>query len=139
LRRQDIKRPFRPRLASDRLSLPVHQGEFSTVRLIPLDSGTGVEIRFDRPILLVGRHEECDILLDSRKVSRKHCLVALLGDSLVVRDLGSTNGVQVNGKSVVEARVLSGDELAIGGCRFRLEPEPIEPVSPHGTLQSLLR
>jgi pSer/pThr/pTyr-binding forkhead associated (FHA) protein len=109
------------------------------VRLIPLDSGTGVEIRFDRPILLVGRHEECDILLDSRKVSRKHCLVALLGDSLVVRDLGSTNGVQVNGKSVVEARVLSGDELAIGGCRFRLEPEPIEPVSPHGTLQSLLR
>jgi len=105
------------------------------VRLIPLEPGQGAEINFDRPILLVGRHEECDILLDSRKVSRKHCIVALMGDCLVVRDLGSTNGVQVNGKSVVEARVLSGDELAIGGCRFRLEPE----LAPHGTLQSLLR
>ncbi len=109
------------------------------MRLIPLEPGQGEEIQFDRPILLVGRHEECDILLESRKVSRKHCILALLGDCLVVRDLGSTNGIQVNGKSMVEARVLTGDELAIGGCRYRLEAEQKPPAQSHATLQSLMR
>ncbi len=109
------------------------------MRLLPLETGYGPEIAFDRPILLIGRHEECDIAIDSRRISRKHCLLALLSDSVIVRDLGSTNGVMVNGKRVTEARVLLGDELSIGGCRFRLErPEAKAPASHNEALKTFV-
>src|SRR5438093_63458 len=57
----------------------------------------GPSILIDKPILLFGRHEECDVQLNSKKVSRRHCCVAQVNDYLVVRDLGSTNGERING------------------------------------------
>jgi hypothetical protein len=48
-------------------------------------------------------------------------------DRLIIRDLGSRNGVQVNGRSVEEARLHCGDELAIGPILFRLEAEEENP------------
>jgi pSer/pThr/pTyr-binding forkhead associated (FHA) protein len=47
----------------------------------------------------------------------------------LIRDLGSRNGVRVNGRLQEEARLHSGDELAIGPILFRLEEE-IEQVAP---------
>jgi predicted component of type VI protein secretion system len=84
--------------------------------------GDGRPVCLDKPILFVGRHPECDIvLLNSRKVSRKHCCLALVNDRLRVRDLGSTNGVSVNGERVKkEAQVKIGDELTIGDVAYRL-------------------
>lgn len=84
--------------------------------------GEGRPVCLDKPILFVGRHPECDIvLLNSRKVSRKHCCLALVNDRLRVRDLGSTNGVSVNGERIKkEAQVRIGDELAIGDVVYRL-------------------
>ncbi len=37
----------------------------------------GPSILLDKPILLFGRHPECDIQIDSRKISRRHCCLAL--------------------------------------------------------------
>jgi ribosomal 50S subunit-recycling heat shock protein len=84
--------------------------------------GDGRPVCLDKPILFVGRHPECDIvLLNSRKVSRKHCCLALVNDRLRVRDLGSTNGVSVNGQRIKkEAQVKIGDELTIGDVAYRL-------------------
>jgi hypothetical protein len=84
--------------------------------------GDGRPVCLDKPILFVGRHPECDIvLLNSRKVSRKHCCLALVNDRLRVRDLGSTNGVSVNGERIKkEAQVRIGDELTIGDVAYRL-------------------
>src|SRR5207302_6739128 len=56
----------------------------------------GPSILLDKPILLLGRHGECDVQLNSRKVSRRHCCIAQVRDFLVVRVLGSTNGVRSN-------------------------------------------
>ena len=47
----------------------------------------GPSIMLDKPILLVGRHQECDIQIQSRKISRRHCCIAQVDDYLVVRDL----------------------------------------------------
>ena len=80
----------------------------------------GPSILLDKPILLVGRHPECDIQLNSRKVSRRHCCIAQVYDYLVVRDLGSTNGVRINGNRVVEGKLLGGDELTIGNFKYRI-------------------
>jgi pSer/pThr/pTyr-binding forkhead associated (FHA) protein len=90
----------------------------------------GPNILLDKPILLVGRHPECDIRVDSRKVSRRHCCIAQVGECLVVRDLGSTNGVRINGKRVQEGRLQPGDELTIGNNRFKVAWDSLDDHLP---------
>jgi pSer/pThr/pTyr-binding forkhead associated (FHA) protein len=85
-----------------------------------LSLADGPSLLLDKPVLLVGRHEECDIQLNSRKVSRKHCVIALVGEALVVRDLGSTNGVRINGVRVADGTLHTGDELTIGNFRYKV-------------------
>ena len=80
----------------------------------------GPSILIDKPILLFGRHEECDVQLNSKKVSRRHCCVAQVNDYLVVRDLGSTNGVRINGQRVAEGKLVPGDELQIGNFKYQV-------------------
>jgi len=69
----------------------------------------------------VGRQEDCLIVLDSPQVSRRHASL-LRGDAgLSVRDLGSRNGVRVNGARVPQAALEVGDTLHIGDAGFRVE------------------
>ena len=42
-------------------------------------------------------------------------------DEVVVRDLGSTNGIRINGERVERGRLRPGDELSIAHIRYRLE------------------
>jgi pSer/pThr/pTyr-binding forkhead associated (FHA) protein len=88
------------------------------VLLVPQDGNP--PIKFDRPILIIGRHPDCDIVLtSSRKVSRKHCCLALVNNRLLVRDLGSMNGVRVNGEDIQrESPVKVGDTIHIGDVGF---------------------
>jgi len=85
-----------------------------------LSLADGPSILLDKPILLFGRHQECDVQLNSKKVSRRHCCLAQVADYLVVRDLGSTNGVQINGERVDEGALRAGDELTIGNFRYQV-------------------
>jgi predicted component of type VI protein secretion system len=87
-------------------------------QLVALDHGPSILL--DKPILLLGRHPECDIQIDSRKISRRHCCIAQVSDYLVVRDLGSTNGIRINGVRIVEGRLAAGDELTIGNYRYKV-------------------
>lgn len=91
-----------------------------TVLLKPLRGGRPVVI--DKPIVLVGRHADCDLIItDSPKISRKHCCLALVNSRFVVRDLESMNGVWVNQDRVEESSDLnSGDELMIGDVPFEV-------------------
>jgi pSer/pThr/pTyr-binding forkhead associated (FHA) protein len=87
-------------------------------RLVSLTDEPSILI--DKPILLIGRHPECDIQIDSRKISRRHCCIAQVADYLVVRDLASTNGIRINGERVLEGRLNENDELTIGALRYRV-------------------
>jgi predicted component of type VI protein secretion system len=99
-------------------------------RIVPLVKGSAPLIALYRPVLLIGRHPECDVRIDSPKVSRRHCCVATAYDRILIRDLGSRNGVRVNGKLQEEATLHSGDELAIGPILFRMEEEAEQPATP---------
>src|SRR5207248_2155385 len=99
-----------------------------SARLVPLSPGRVPTINLQRPVLLIGRHPECDVRLDLPQVSRRHCCVALAYDRLTIRDLGSRHGVWVNGRRVDEARLGPGDEIAIAQVLFRIEdPDPVRP------------
>jgi predicted component of type VI protein secretion system len=107
-------------------------------QLIALNDGPSILV--DKPILLLGRHPECDIQIDSRKISRRHCCIAQVHDYLVVRDLDSTNGIRINGVRVIEGKLKPGDELTIGNHRYQViwqDPAPrtgsaraAQPASP---------
>lgn len=94
-------------------------------RLVPLTEAPTIVL--DKPILLVGRHPDCDVLLDSKKVSRRHCCLAHVNGRLIVRDLGSTNGVWVNGQRVGEGEMNPGDELAIANIPYQLRCDDDSP------------
>ena len=81
----------------------------------------GPDLILNKPVLLLGRHEECDVQLHSSKVSRRHCIIAFLDDRVLIRDLGSTNGVRINGETVTEAPIKDGDEVAIGNFCYRVK------------------
>jgi pSer/pThr/pTyr-binding forkhead associated (FHA) protein len=71
--------------------------------------------------LLIGRLPECDVLLQDNLVSRMHARLSVQGDSVVVEDLHSTNGVYVNGLRVGHSTVLrEGDRILIGTTEFSL-------------------
>lgn len=88
------------------------------VHLLSLADGPSIIV--DKPILLFGRHQDCDVQLHSKKVSRRHCVLAQVDEHLVIRDLGSTNGIAINGVRITEGRLEPGDELVIGNFRYQL-------------------
>lgn len=88
------------------------------LRLVALSEGP--DILIDKVMILVGRHPMCDTQLDSIRVSRRHCCMTEVSGELEVKDLGSTNGIQINGHRVVAGRLRPGDELSIAHIRYRL-------------------
>jgi FHA domain len=90
-----------------------------TARLVALDDGQ--DIVLDRAMVVVGRHPACDARLDSLRVSRHHCCMMQESGEVVVRDLGSTNGIRINGQRVEMGRLKPGDELSIAHIRYRLD------------------
>lgn len=74
---------------------------------------------------VIGRSRECDVVLGDSNVSRRHARIALGEDGAwTVEDLGSTNGVQVNGARATSSTVLrSGDRLDLGTVSARFEVE----------------
>ena len=74
----------------------------------------------------IGRSRDCDIVLADSNVSRRHAELRPSGDGWTVTDLGSTNGVKVNGRAVRphEAQpVAAGDKLDVGTVDARFEVE----------------
>lgn len=74
-----------------------------------------LELPLDRDRLVLGRDVGCDLRLDDPGVSRRHaCVERLADDSWLVSDLGSTNGLFLNGRRIANARLAEGDELRLG-------------------------
>lgn len=64
---------------------------------------------------VLGRSRECDLVVSDENASRRHAEVRPSGGAWVVRDLGSTNGVKVNGRRIEGAQPLNdGDTITIG-------------------------
>jgi pSer/pThr/pTyr-binding forkhead associated (FHA) protein len=70
-------------------------------------------------LLTVGRAPPCELLLDDRKVSRRHATLLVLNGKLTVRDHGSLNGTWVNDSRISDPIALrSGDRIRIGRSEF---------------------
>jgi hypothetical protein len=80
----------------------------------------GVRMTVSGPIV-VGRAPGADIVIAASYVSGRHARFSLLGESLIVEDLGSTNGTMVNGTLIHSAEQLEdGDVVNIGDVTLRV-------------------
>jgi diguanylate cyclase (GGDEF)-like protein len=79
----------------------------------------GKKYNVDRPSIVIGRSSKADIQIDQESVSRNHCKLINTGKSIMLRDLGSTNGTYVNDELVDEYVLRDGDLIKIGRCIFK--------------------
>jgi adenylate cyclase len=89
------------------------------LRLISPDGTQSYDLRDGVP-LIVGRAPTCDLPVFDPTISRRHAELVAEGDSLRLRDLGSSNGTFINGAKVEEAVVVVDDLVAFGKVPFRL-------------------
>jgi hypothetical protein len=73
--------------------------------------------------VVIGRSRDCDIQLADANVSRRHAELRQEGASFWIVDLGSTNGIEVNGKRVKRAKLRSGDTITLGSTELTFARE----------------
>ncbi len=86
-------------------------------------SHEGKEIGISSEKFLIGRSESCQLRPKSESVSRKHCIIVLKENRVLIQDLKSRNGTYVNDTRLPSdrAKVLSGgDQLRIGKLKFEV-------------------
>ena len=101
-----------------------------TMLAILLPCGGGPEISILSPTVTLGRYPDCDVRLEYRSISGRHCELRLLDGFWRVCDLGSSNGTRINGNPVTLSWLFPDDELTLGKERFYLiyiAPEGARP------------
>ncbi|MDO5554904.1 MAG: FHA domain-containing protein [Planctomycetia bacterium] len=84
-------------------------------------SKAGQVINVTLPQFIIGRAEDCHLKPRSELVSRYHCAILSEEGYAAVRDLGSKNGVFVNGKRIpIEQELKNGDHVLIGPLEFEI-------------------
>lgn len=74
-------------------------------------------------IKTIGRGPRSDFSVDATLLSRVHCRLTSTSDTLVVEDLGSTNGTFVNDRRVGRAELADGDRVRLGRLVFEVSKE----------------
>jgi Protein of unknown function (DUF3662)/Inner membrane component of T3SS, cytoplasmic domain len=69
-------------------------------------------------VTVIGRGSEADIIVDDPGISRRHLEIRVTPEGVIATDLGSTNGLFVEGHQVPAATLLNGNALTIGRTRI---------------------
>ncbi|HPY74447.1 MAG: FHA domain-containing protein [Planctomycetes bacterium] len=75
----------------------------------------------DRKSIVIGRLAGCHIVLQDTKVSKSHCLIQIQKDKLVIIDLGSQHGTQINIKAVQAAKLYNNDNIKLGNTILNIK------------------
>jgi pSer/pThr/pTyr-binding forkhead associated (FHA) protein len=71
-----------------------------------------------RDMMVIGRRQDCDLMIPLGEISRKHCRIIRDDDTLRLEDLGSSNGTFHNGRRIQEAVLEPGDTVQVGPVSF---------------------
>jgi adenylate cyclase len=71
--------------------------------------------------MTLGRRESCDICLRFPNISGLHCELSFRDGYWFIRDLGSSNGIKVNGSRILQRPLRPGDEIAISNRRYTIQ------------------
>jgi len=87
----------------------------------------GAVFRLHDGVNMLGRDIGSRIALVDPRISRQHCTIRKVGQTLYLADLSTRNGTIVNGESVSECEVGIGDSIVIGNTVLRIVDEEYEP------------
>ncbi|MDR0532857.1 MAG: FHA domain-containing protein [Verrucomicrobiales bacterium] len=76
----------------------------------------------------VGRNADNDLPLNDSSVSRRHAMLIQNYEALLVRDLGSMNGLKVDGQPVTQGLVRDGQTLLIGEVEIQVSVTKVDPI-----------
>lgn len=100
---------------------PRRTAERHTRAIVSVD---GRRYVLDGPSASIGRSKECDCVIRDPNVSRRHAVLHRReGGTWEIEDLGSTNGVEINGRRVSRGRLSPGDEVTLGTKTFIFDIE----------------
>ncbi len=104
------------------------------------DEGKTTVVPLIRDEITIGRKEGNTIRLTERNVSRRHARIVRANGAVAIEDLGSYNGVRVNGTRIAQRTSLSvSDRVQIGDYLIELKAEGVESVSDDGKTQPIER
>ena len=86
--------------------------------LVAYVGGRTWEVRLSGDALTIGRHPTNDVVVETPSASRQHARVERRGDTVVVRDLDTSNGTWVDGDRVTERVLTDGATIRIGDARL---------------------
>ena len=89
------------------------------------DQGTIYKPNSDQ-IIIVGRGRDTDTVLSDKRASRQHCTISGHGDTIRLKDLGSSSGTFVNGERVDSAVINVGDEIKVGDTVFVVRGDGVQ-------------
>ncbi len=96
--------------------------------LVPFGGGDTIPLL--KRQITIGRRSSCDIVLEFANISSQHCEFELENGYWIVRDLGSRNGVKVNGERVDSKWLQPGDEIVIAKHRYEMRYTPTGDAPP---------
>ena len=84
----------------------------------------GQKYKLNQPKMVMGRHPDCEIVIDAGAVSRQHAQIILADDNFYIEDLQSRNGTYVNDRRIEGRKLLChADSLRICDIGFRFEDD----------------
>ena len=109
IEREDLGQPdFLKFIASNQASIVVVSG-----------ADAGSEFLIDRPHTSIGRGDSVDVRLQDDALSSEHAAIEFTGDGFRLRDLGSMNGMLLNGGDVKAGDLKHGDRFQLGSRTFQ--------------------
>jgi pSer/pThr/pTyr-binding forkhead associated (FHA) protein len=96
--------------------IDIPQGVFLNV-IEGEDVGTSYTV--EKKSVTIGRQDECELILEDKHVSNKHCQIVFRGGHFSLIDLGSLNKTKVNDKIIVQKNLTNGDLITIGKTKIK--------------------
>ena len=89
--------------------------------IIFIGNDGGKRYKLKRGQMTVGRSPQADITIDDERISRIHCIIKWVGETIILEDKGSTNGTFVDSKKVSRTHLLPGVPIQMGHSVMKIE------------------
>lgn len=102
------------------------------VVIVKLITGEDLTFKLDKDSCIIGRSGSCDVVIPHESISRKHCQIDYRNGELFVTDLGSINGVTIDGQKITPNKPVKFQSffaLAFGAVQSLIVDLPEERTS----------
>lgn len=111
--------------APERIELELPAGEAGAFLLGASEPVAGMTFRTPMGRTLIGRQDDCDLVIRDRTVSARHAELMVRAEGVTITNLMATNGTRVNGEEIQTGRLHDGDVLRFGRVSLVFKDVPV--------------